>query len=147
MEQIFSAIPAILAQLGPDSGARESIVFAAWNRTAGDMLNKRTRALEYFEERLVVAVEDETWRRHLEELSPQMLLRLNRSLGDGTVRFIEFRVDARAKQRDDVGNVARAPASVPGPGLVNAAKAISDPDLRDRFLSAAAAYLAVQDGS
>ena len=56
MEQLFGAIPSVLMGLGTDDGAREALVFAAWKRCAGDLLGERTEPLDFFENRLVVAV-------------------------------------------------------------------------------------------
>ena len=41
---------------------------------------------------LVISVADVTWKRHLEDLSPQMVAKINALLPAGTVRRIEFRV-------------------------------------------------------
>ena len=67
MEQLFGAIPSALNGLGPNANVDEAVVFAAWARCAGDLLRVRTAPLEFFENRLVIAVSDQTWRRHLEE--------------------------------------------------------------------------------
>ncbi len=93
MEQLFGSIQAVLNSLEPNEKKDEAMVFAAWKRCAGGLLSDRTRPIEFFENRLVVAVDDKTWQRHLEELAPQMLTKINKELGQGTVRFIEFRVD------------------------------------------------------
>lgn len=95
MEQLFGAIPGILNDLEPNASAQEALVFAAWNQTAGEMLRARTTPIEFNEKRLVIAVEDRSWQRNLEELSPQMLAKINASIGHGTVRFIEFRIDPK----------------------------------------------------
>jgi len=145
MEQLFGAIPSVLSSLGPNADIDEAVVFAAWARCAGDLLRERTAPLEFFENRLVIAVSDETWARHLEDLSPQMLVRINGSLGQGTVTFIEFRINAAAvKAAHETENVVSADditAEAP-PSLAAAAEAIADEDLRKQFLSAAASYLA-----
>jgi hypothetical protein len=138
MEHVFRALPSVLKGLGPDRRSDEAMVLAAWGRCAGEMLRKRTQPLEFFENRLVVAVADETWRRHLEDLSPQMLYKLNEVLGQGTIRFIEFRVNARAVN----GGSKKAARSnmkktIVDPSLEAAAEAISDTGLRERFLDAA----------
>lgn len=147
MEQVFAAIPSVLGGLGPNAGIDEAVVFAAWSKCAGDLLRTRTARIEFFENRLVVAVQDETWRRHLEELSPQMLFKMNGSLGKGTVRYIEFRVDNKAvigSRKEEVTNVrGNSPVRI-ARSLTRAAEAIADESLREQFLSAAAAYLAKQ---
>jgi hypothetical protein len=93
MEQLFNAIPAVLKELGSNRETDKAIAFAAWKRCAGEQLSGRTTPVEFFENRLFIAVEDKTWQRHLEDLSPQMLAKLNDYLGQGTVKFIEFRTE------------------------------------------------------
>lgn len=99
MQQLFGAISEILAGLKTDGQVDQALVFAAWKRCAGELLSTRTAPLEFVENRLVVAVADETWRRHLEDLSPQMLVKINESLGHGTVKRIEFRINTAAVHR------------------------------------------------
>ncbi|MEO7539723.1 MAG: DUF721 domain-containing protein [Pyrinomonadaceae bacterium] len=147
MERLFAAIPGVLSGLGPNIKADEAIVFAAWRSCAGEMLNERTAAVEFIENRLVVAVTDETWRRHLEDLSPEMLARINGRIEKGTVRFIEFVIDAQAVRNSvtpgevDAG-VVDAEISA---DLAAAAEAIKDDRLHKQFISAAAAYLSKQE--
>lgn len=147
MEQVFAAIPSVLSSLGPNASIDEAVVFAAWSKCAGDLLRTRTAPVEFFENRLVVAVQDAMWRRHLEELSPQMLFKINGSLGHGTVRFIEFRVDENAvigtRNPTTAAILEKAPPYI-APSLAQAANAIADENLREQFLSAAATYLAKQ---
>jgi hypothetical protein len=145
MEQLFNAIPNVLNDLGPNAATDEAFVFAAWARCAGVLLRTRTAPLEFFENRLVIAVEDEIWRRHLEDLSPQMLAKINGFLGRGTVRFMEFRINASAlSARREPNNVVAKKPNVGDldPSLAIAAKAIADENLREMFLSAASSYLA-----
>ncbi len=148
MEQLYGAIPAVLSGLGANEGIAEAVVFAAWQRCAGALLRERTAPIEFFENRLVVAVADETWQRHLEDLSPQMLVKLNGSLGQGTVKYIEFRINKKMVNAVRVSNArAKAPEDRPvkvSPSLAAAAEAIADEKLREQFLSAADIYLAKQ---
>ena len=94
MERLFGAIPAVLKNLEPNEQVTKAVVFAAWKQAAGDNLSIRASAVEFRGTRLVVAVEDETWRKNLQSLAPPLLAKMNAALGNGTVRFIEFRVDA-----------------------------------------------------
>ncbi|MEO6052144.1 MAG: DUF721 domain-containing protein [Pyrinomonadaceae bacterium] len=147
MEQLFGAIPSVLSGLGPNTDIDEAVVFAAWGRCVGDLLRERTAPLEFFENRLVVAVQDKIWQRHLEDLSPQMLVKINGSLGQGSVRYIEFRIDAAAaetaRESKKAGNIVPDIDEV-SPSLANAANAIADEHLRKQFLSTAASYLTKQ---
>jgi predicted nucleic acid-binding Zn ribbon protein len=92
MERLFAAIPSIVKGLEPNEDVAAAVVFAAWNQAAGEQISSRTKPLGFNDKRLIVAVEDETWRQSLQALAAQMLSKLNKSLGDGTVRYIEFRV-------------------------------------------------------
>ena len=146
MEQLFGAIPSVLSGLGENDGVEEAVTFAVWKRCAGELLRTRTAPVEFFENRLIVAVADATWARHLEDLSPQMLFKLNASLGDGTVTFIEFRIDEKAIEasRELPEVFADETQAQLAPSLISAAEAIEDAALRKQFLGAAAAYLAKQ---
>lgn len=96
MEQLFNAIPAFLKNLEPNPEADKAIVFSAWKRCSGESLSERTFPLDFSANRLVIGVSDKTWQRNLEELCPQMLVKLNEYLGQGTVKYIEFRIDQSA---------------------------------------------------
>ena len=92
MEQLFGAISEVIANLEPDSRGRRALIFAAWRRMAGEAICARTVPLELTDDRLIIGVADETWRRHLEDLSPQMVAKINGLLTAGSVKRIEFRV-------------------------------------------------------
>jgi hypothetical protein len=145
MEQLFGAIPAALKGLGTNAELDEAVVFAAWKRCAGVMLSERTVPVEFFENRLVIAVEDQLWKRHLEELAPQMVAAINSYLTKGAVKFIEYRV-TRGRFKADRGPESSTPnRSADAPtSVIHAANNISDPKLRARFLETAAEYLARQ---
>ena len=141
MEQLFKGLPKILTDLGATHEVEEQLIFAAWRNVAGPMLSERTKPLEYVQNRIVVAVEDQSWQRNLETLAPEMVAKLNAATAQGKVRRIEFRIDKKAVERQ------RKPASnstmddVPE-SLRTAAAGIEDEGLRTSFLEAAAAYLA-----
>ncbi|MBL8181265.1 MAG: DUF721 domain-containing protein [Blastocatellia bacterium] len=143
MEPIFSTIPSVVYGLDAGSAATPALAFAAWKNIAGELLNERAAVTKLEDSHLTVAVEDETWQRHLEGLAPQMLARLNGALRRGEVKRIEFVVDAdavaasKAKIKQRTTTIVDVPASIE-----NAAKAISDEALRHNFIAAAGAYLA-----
>ncbi len=145
MEQLFGAIPGVLDELGPNAEIEQAVVFAAWKRCAGASLSDRTQPREFSENRLVIAVEDDIWGRHLEVLCPQMIARINGYLGDGRLRFIEFRVDpkhfAESRRKADRSADQSSFPEVPR-SLADAAEGIADPALRARFLETASEYLA-----
>ena len=54
------------------------------------------------QKRLTVAVKSETWRKHLENLSGQMIFKINSVLGQAVVTYIEFHIDEKAVERENL---------------------------------------------
>src|SRR5438067_501629 len=115
MDELFRWFPAILDELGPNEEIRRAMVFAAWRRTAGELLNERSAAIAFDGKKLVVAVADETWKKHLADLSAQMIYKLNAALRPGAVAFIEFRVDKKAILQKQVKSKKKVSESVDAP--------------------------------
>lgn len=151
MNALFGSLTGLLKEFGDNPDVRDAVVFAAWRRIAGEALSLQAVPVELNEERLVVAVENKMWKRHLEDLSGQMLFKINSALGAGMVTFIEFRVDAkvfkalgdkRRRSAIDAEESARTARGEITEKLRAQAGAIQDQDLRERFLLAAGRCLA-----
>jgi hypothetical protein len=144
MQELFRALPSLLERFEGNDNVLRGFVFATWRRTAGEMLSGRTLPVGFASGRLTLAVEDETWRQHLEGLSGQMLYGLNAVLGQGVVKFIEFRVDetASAGLRDQRPATEGTPTFKVSREIELAASVIEDEAMREHFVAAAAAYLA-----
>lgn len=143
MEQLFGAIPTVIGGLESHDKVNEAVAFAAWSRCAGEMLSDRTVPIKFAKKRLLIAVSDKTWQRHLEDLSPQMIAKINTSLGQGSVRFIEFQIDEEIvnKTHADIVSEVNGGVNAVAPELAKAALAIADEDLREHFLNTAGSYL------
>jgi len=146
MDQLINALPALVRVAGGADEVIEAAALAVWNHVAGEGLRQQTAAVGLQKQRLTVAVSDSVWQHQLELMSGQFLFRLNALLGQGTVRFIEFRVDPktvglgcapnpRAQSNDRDPRKDSQPISLE---LASAAASIHDPDLRRSFLGAAA---------
>ncbi len=96
MEELFGAFLNLLGPLRDDERILSAVVFAAWRKAAGKQLSERAKPLQFRHKRLTIAVENESWRSNLEELSSDILYRLSTVLGHGIVTFLEFRVDMSA---------------------------------------------------
>ena len=141
----------MLRQEGKSDELSEAMVFAAWRRVIGEELRERAVPFRLYQKHLIVAVADETWKRHLESLSGQMLFKLNAVLGKPTVTFIEFRVDVKTvdeerarihkEQTSKLEQERIALKNVPE-SLAQAAEKIEDDELRKNFLLAAGSCLA-----
>ncbi len=145
MQELFQTFRGILDGFdGPDE-VRAAFVFAAWRKIAGEQLRQRTEPLAFRQKRLTLAVENAIWKRHLEDLSGDMLYRLNAALGQGVVNFIEFCVHEKAvltaPDRKTAEAADKTVTTKLSPALKDAALRIGDPELRKHFLEAAGAYL------
>lgn len=145
MQELFKTFRGILDGFdGPDE-VRAAFVFAAWRKIAGEQLRQRTEPLAFRQKRLTLAVENAIWKRHLEDLSGDMVYRLNEALGQGIVNFIEFHINEKAvlaaPDRKTMKTADEAVATRLSPALKDAALRIGDPELRKNFLEAAGAYL------
>lgn len=147
MLDIFRTLPGLLEGLEEASEARETLVFAAWGKIAGEMLAEHAVACRLEGTRFFVAVSGRTWQKHLEELRPQMIFKINSVLGASLVRSIEFTIDEkqvkaeRARRRKEKEKAAAAAREAEGeitPELLAAASQIDDEALRQAFLQAAA---------
>jgi hypothetical protein len=151
MNALFGSLTGLLKEFGDNPDVREAVVFAAWKKIAGEALSLQAVPVELNDERLVVAVENKMWKRHLEDLSGQMLFKINSALGAPMVTFIEFRLDTkffrtrdrerRRAQADEEGSAQAARAEITEK-LRASAGAIRDEDLREQFLLAAGRCLA-----
>jgi hypothetical protein len=146
MQDLFRTLPVILEKFGDDTSVRESVVFAAWRKAAGDMLKDHTVPVSIAEKRLTVAVSGKAWKRHLEDLSGELIFKINRMLGSETVKFIEFVEDSdtvkAANQRQRFEDPIEIAESEITPELRQAATAIHDMEMRRKFLLAAGSCIA-----
>ncbi len=150
MDELFRALPALLKEFEDNQDVREAVTFAAWRKIAGETLRDRAVPHRLFKKHLVIAVMSDTWKKHLEHLSGQMIFKLNSILGSAVVTYIEFRVDEkavladRAKHRKSIvsnENIKENAMNEVTPKLRHSADAIKDDNLRYQFLLAAGSCL------
>ena len=145
MEDLFQTLPKLLRAAGESEEVLEAASFAAWRRVAGEALRGCAVPFRLFNRRLIVSVPDTTWRKQLEQVSPQLVFRLNSLLGQPVVTYVEFRVDpqtVRAERarlgRTEYERLTQEEAALDcAAELDDAAHAIHDETLRRRFLLAA----------
>lgn len=151
MNELFRALPALLKEFDQNETVREAVTFAAWRKIAGESLRQHAVPFRLEQKRLTVAVKSETWRKHLEHLSGQMIFKINSVLGQAIVTYIEFRVDETAVEREnfkarkttlsdeELEEIALEEVT---PNMRRSADAIKDDNLRYQFLLAAGSCLA-----
>ena len=111
----------------------------AWTRAAGSGLRHNAVPVRLNGTRLTVAVADALWKKQLESMTGELLYRINNLLGSKGVDEIVFRI--APSDLSKTNSTAEAPgqrrAGTLPTELLFAAGAISDEDLRARFLRAA----------
>jgi hypothetical protein len=129
--RLFGAVPARTLAL----------VRAAWPRAVGPDVARRTEVVALEGVTLRIRVPDARWRKELHRMQADILARLREITGELAPRrlgFVEGPVALPASPE---------PARVPDPAppapeaVVAGAEALTDPDLRARFLEVAARYL------
>jgi hypothetical protein len=149
MNELFRALPALMKEFEDNKTVREAVVFAAWRKIAGEALRFSAVPVRLSGKRLTVAVSGESWRKHLEHLSGQMIFKINSKLGSAVVTFIEFQVDEAKvkKERDKFQKIELKGISEDAalneitPKMRHKADAIKDDNLRYQFLLAAGSCL------
>lgn len=103
----------------------EQVACGAWAGVVGKRLAHFSRASKLVRERLVVDVDDETWRESLNGLRYQILRKLEEAIGEGIVEDIYFRVmPPRFTAQKQTG------ATLFDSATTDDAASISDPGLR-----------------
>jgi hypothetical protein len=152
MDDLIRALPNLLRAAGDAEEVAEAAAMVAWRRVAGEALRGQAVPFRLYRKQLVVAVPDTAWQKQLEQISGQLIFRLNSLLGQAVVTYIEFRVDAatvraeraRLGQNEFDRDEHERRALRNSRQLTEAAGAIRDEDLRRRFLLAAGSYIDAQ---
>ena len=151
MNELFRALPALLKEFDENEAVREAVTFAAWRKIAGESLRQHAVPFRLDQKRLTIAVKSETWRKHLEHLSGQMIFKLNSVLGQAVVTYIEFIVNEKAVEKENFRDNKPALSDEEleelaleevTPKMRRSADAIKDDNLRYQFLLAAGSCLA-----
>jgi len=120
-----------------------ALLRAAWPAAVGADLARRTEVAALDRGILRIKVPDARWQRTLLRLRGDILSRLRSVAGDAAPRGLGFVTGPVAEPRDAALPPPPLPApgsAAPPPALVEAARAIPDPDVRARFLASAARY-------
>jgi hypothetical protein len=126
----------------PGSGRTLYLLRVVWADAVGDELSRRTEVLAIEGNTLRVMIPTGGWKKVLHRLSPQILARLRRVLGDLAPRRLGFTEGLVA----DPGPGPSSPPettltkAAPPDSLVEAARDIADPEIRALFLETAALY-------
>lgn len=137
MDDLFKTLSAVLRLVGNDPQVIEAAAIAAWKKAAGDGLRQHAIPLRLTDGTLVVAVADAVWQKQLGAMKDQLIYRTNSIIGQPLVKEVELTVDPQLTnlappRMEDKPLDNQVPLE-----LWSAASAISDKELRQKFLRAA----------
>src|SRR5438477_1687572 len=85
-------------RLPGDTITVEELARTAWPATVGKTIAANTRAVKMVRSRLIVEVDDHIWQKQLFGLTSHIVNKLAKTLGNGAVEEIEFRVVPRRRE-------------------------------------------------
>jgi hypothetical protein len=130
-------LPKILERAGNSRELSEAAVIIAWKRVSGEGLARHARPTMLRDTTLTVEVADDVWKKQLQRMSTELISRINRLLKRELVKAIDFRVNpTRGKANAAAGGQGQR-APLPDK-IISSAAGIEDPELRERFMRAAA---------
>jgi hypothetical protein len=135
-------LPKILAQTGDAAEMKEVAAKIAWSRAAGQGLQRHAVPFRLHRKTLVVSVADAIWQKQLHAMSSELIFRINKLLKRQVVESIEFRIDPAALSNHPQREFEPKVSEHLPDELSRAAAEISDPELRERFMRAAANCIA-----
>jgi hypothetical protein len=139
MDELFKTLAAVVRVIGDEPEVAEAAAIAAWKKAAGDGLRQHAVPLRLDSGKLVVAVADAVWQKQLGAMKAQLVYRMNSLLERPLVKTIELTIEPAAlnKRAQRVDQNTLLDNQVPQE-LWSAAAVISDKELRDKFVRAAA---------
>jgi hypothetical protein len=141
MTDVSQLLPKLLTASAANDELLETVVKLAWTKVAGAGIRQQVAPFRLFRRTLIVAVTDAIWQKQLHQMSREFVTRINRLLGAEIINSIEFRIDPETV--NDQQTIPSAAETITTPqklssDVIDAANAIRDSDLRQRFIRAAA---------
>jgi hypothetical protein len=141
MTDVSQLLPKLLTASAANNELLETVVKLAWTKVAGAGIRQQVAPFRLFRRTLIVAVTDAIWQKQLHQMSREFVTRINRLLGAEIINSIEFRIDPETVKDErkipSAAETASTPQKLPS-DVIDAANAIRDSDLRQRFIRAAA---------
>ncbi|HZS48885.1 MAG TPA: DUF721 domain-containing protein [Blastocatellia bacterium] len=139
MDSILKLIPEIIKLSGNQEEVCEKAIYATWNALVGEQVRRNCAPVRLFKKTLYVAAKDAIWRKQLEQMSGQILFKLNSVLGAAYITRLEFRVNPKLIKdiSTESSSVEFGDLSTREAELAPAAAEIKDDELRNIFVRAA----------
>ncbi len=90
MQQLKTAIKDMLKEAGIDKTVSQQSALFLWEEIVGEKIAEKARATDVKHNVLMVQVDTPTWRQELQFQKKDILFKLNKRLGSGTIKDIRF---------------------------------------------------------
>ena len=129
-------LPKILERAGNNREFSEAAAIIAWKRVAGEGLSRHAKPTMLRDAMLTVEVADDVWKKQLQQMSAELISRLNKLLKREVVKAIDFRVNPALSKTSTGAARQHLPEPLPDK-IISSAAGIEDPGLREQFMRAA----------
>ncbi|MBL8148822.1 MAG: DUF721 domain-containing protein [Blastocatellia bacterium] len=122
----------------------QTAAFISWKIVVGEAISRISRPLSLNRKTLIIGVVDETWKKQLEQMSGQIIFKLNAVIGVVLVTNLDFQIAPehfKAQQKVNPSTNAEVTDEL----ILDAAEKITDPKLRNLYIKAAGKYLEAQE--
>jgi hypothetical protein len=138
MDSLIKTLSEVLRMVGNQPEVAEAAAIAAWKKAAGEGLRQHAVPLRFEKGKLVVAVADAVWQKQLGAMNDELIYRTNKILSQPLVKEVELIIEPGmlSKVEERVDDEPVLDNQVPLE-LWSAANAISDKELRQKFLRTA----------
>lgn len=92
LERISSTLGSLLRVRGLSSRLKEYRIFSQWDEIVGETIALHAQPLSVRRGKLTVLVDSSTWHHHLSQLRPELLEKINRSMGKEGIDGIVFKI-------------------------------------------------------
>jgi hypothetical protein len=130
-------LPKILERARNNRELSQAAAIIAWKRVAGEGLARHTKPTMLRHTTLTVEVADEVWKKQLLRMSPELISRMNKLMKRELVAAIDFRINPALGRPTANASRKDGHKSLPDT-VISSAAGIDDPELRERFMRAAA---------
>ena len=131
-------LPKILERAGNNRELSEAAVTIAWKRVSGEGLARHAKPASLRDTTLTVEVADDVWKKQLQRMSMELISRINKLLKRELVKTIDFRVNPVLGKRGTRSTEQTGKRQLLPDNIISSAAKIEDPELRERFMRAAA---------
>ena len=91
MPWLATSLDKVIKELGIRRYVQADMALQVWNEAVGEMIAKNTEPINIENGKMIVKVKSDTWRNELTFKSQEIIEKINKLVGEKTVREIVFK--------------------------------------------------------